>query len=206
LSRRAARRWSPGRGGCGARAVQHRPTDLVRASDDLHEPALHEAAQHLAARDAADRLQVGAEDRLAVRDDRERLERRLGQPALLAHALEARDHRTERRKRHHLATAGDALDPERASVGLVTGVQRRHRVGHLGGGTLLLGRFLGVRIGPGSIVARLGLPATATHGRGIDDPEELGDARIRHGSVGDQERRFDALFERQVGTRHGLLG
>src|SRR3954469_19219343 len=56
------------------RAVEDRAARFFGAAGDLDQVLFHQAADRLAARDPADRLDVGAEDRLLVGDDRQRLE------------------------------------------------------------------------------------------------------------------------------------
>src|SRR3954466_14226032 len=60
-------------------AVEDGAAGLFGAAGDLDQVVFHQAADRLAARDAADRLDVGAEDRLLVGDDRQRLEGRFGE-------------------------------------------------------------------------------------------------------------------------------
>ena len=60
-------------------AVEERPAQRLAASDDLDQAALLQRAQHAAGRDPADLLDLQPADRLAVRDHRQRLERRGGE-------------------------------------------------------------------------------------------------------------------------------
>ena len=62
------------------RAVQHRPTDLLLLAEDADQRAIHQELERGARVHAADLVDLGARDRLAVRDDRERLELRARQP------------------------------------------------------------------------------------------------------------------------------
>ena len=57
------------------RAVQQRTPEPFGAPDHIDQPALVQRLEHAAHVDAADLLDLGAADRLAVGDDRERLER-----------------------------------------------------------------------------------------------------------------------------------
>src|SRR6185295_2956300 len=93
----------------GGRAVVERRTRQLGAAGDADEAPLDERAQHFAGRDAADALDVGAQHRLAVRDDRQRLERRGREPRRLDLPADARDERRELRARAELEAAGDLL-------------------------------------------------------------------------------------------------
>src|SRR5687767_12153665 len=54
--------------------IQERPTDRIRPALLDHQPAVEQAAQHIVGVDTADALDDGARHRLAVGDDRQRLE------------------------------------------------------------------------------------------------------------------------------------
>src|SRR4051812_28143201 len=59
-------------------AVEDRAPGFFGAAGDFDEVLFHQRAYRLAARDATDRLDIGAEDRLLVGNDRQRFQRRLG--------------------------------------------------------------------------------------------------------------------------------
>ena len=61
------------------RSVQQRTAEPFGATDDVDEAALVQRLEHAADGHAADLFDFGAADRLAIRDDRQRLERRAGQ-------------------------------------------------------------------------------------------------------------------------------
>src|SRR5262245_26851313 len=65
------------------RAVQERAAQTLRASNDIDESALVQRLEHAPHAHAANLLDLRAADRLAIRDDRERLER-CGRQALRA--------------------------------------------------------------------------------------------------------------------------
>src|SRR5690348_10569423 len=60
-------------------AVQQRPTQTFPAPHDVDETTLVQRLEHTTHCDTADLLDLGTPDRLSVRDDRQRLERRRGE-------------------------------------------------------------------------------------------------------------------------------
>src|SRR4051794_21276767 len=60
-------------------AVKDGPAQRIVAAGDADEALFHEEPQRLGAVDAADRLDLGAHDRLPVGDDGQRLARRRGE-------------------------------------------------------------------------------------------------------------------------------
>src|SRR5687768_5550459 len=57
------------------RAVMQRTSEPLTAADDVDQPSLEQRFEHAADGHAADLLDLGAADRLAIGDDRKRLER-----------------------------------------------------------------------------------------------------------------------------------
>ena len=88
------------------RAVKDRPAERIIAPRDLHDPLLHQETQGLAAMDAADCLDVGTHDRLAIGDDGKRFARGRRQAQLLLAPFQTRQPTVILRARHQLKTAG----------------------------------------------------------------------------------------------------
>src|SRR5262249_3160369 len=91
------------------RSVKKRTPRLVLLSEDLHEIALEQELEHRAAIDAANVVDLGTRDRLAIREDRERLHLR----AREAHRFLLREiaaERPELRVRSEEPTAGDFVE------------------------------------------------------------------------------------------------
>ena len=62
------------------RAVEQRTTEAFGATDDIDQSPLEKRLEHTSDGNAADLFDLGSPDGLSIRDDRERLERRTGQP------------------------------------------------------------------------------------------------------------------------------
>ena len=100
------------------RAVEERRPDdrlLARRRDEL---LLEERLQDARGVHAADVLDLGKRDRLAVGDDRERLERREREPAPLGDLVELAQQRVELGPRDEAPAARDLLEPHAAVLAL----------------------------------------------------------------------------------------
>src|SRR5262245_149125 len=100
------------------RAVQERLARELRPPRDPDEPAIDQAPQHGAGLDAADRLDLGLRDRLAVGDDRQRLERRRADALRPGLGLQARDDAGEVGIRQDAPGSGDLAQDERERGGI----------------------------------------------------------------------------------------
>ena len=85
----------------------------VIAACDAHQSLLHQEPQQLAALNAANRFDVRAHDRLAIGDDRQRLQQGPGQFRLAGGASQAHEPRVKLRPRQKLIAAGQLLNLER---------------------------------------------------------------------------------------------
>ena len=93
------------------RPVQNGPTGGLSATPLLDEPPRGERVEGLVAVHAADRLHLGAGDRLPVRDHRQRLQGGRRKPQAVG-AEVRRDLRRVLRGRHDLPLVAGALKPE----------------------------------------------------------------------------------------------
>ena len=128
-------------------AVQQRASELFGASADADKVPVDEALEHFPAGNAADGLQFGAGDGLAVSDDGESFDSRLGEPRLLPVLVEAGERGRECRQGQKPEAAGDPLDAEGATNALILLVQRRDEalddpLGRLNHGGAARGRLL----------------------------------------------------------------
>ena len=106
-----------------------RPSPSPRA-DDVDQSALEQRLEHTAHGDAADLLDLGAADRLAIRDDGERLERRAGEPRRAHRELRALDRLGVLGAREDLPAAADLDEFDAVPVVVVVlaqFVERRSR-------------------------------------------------------------------------------
>ena len=101
------------------RAVQQRTTEPFGATDDVDQAALVQRLEHAADRDAANLLDLGAADRLTIRDDRERLERGAGQSRRTRRELRALDRFGVFGARQDLPAAADLDELDAVSVDVV---------------------------------------------------------------------------------------
>src|SRR5262249_17502218 len=92
------------------RAVEQRAAQFFGPAGDPHEMAVDQALEDFSAGDAADGFELGAGDRLAVRDDRERFDGRLGEARLLSVLVETGERGRESRQGHEAKAARDPLD------------------------------------------------------------------------------------------------
>src|SRR4051794_10501714 len=98
-------------------AVEDGAAGLFGAAGDLDQVLFHQAADRLAAGHAADRFDVGAEDRLLVSDDGQSLYGRLGELGVNFLLVELLEQVAEFRDRENLESAGHLLDAEAAVTG-----------------------------------------------------------------------------------------
>ncbi len=106
------------------RSVQKGPAKFFRPPDNLNEPLFQKLTQHVAAMDAADTLDVYAQNRLFVRDDRERLHRRTRQAKLRRSLLHAKEPGRKFRQRAKLKPARYFRNAKRRADALIPLVER----------------------------------------------------------------------------------
>ena len=92
-------------------AVEDRPAHLFLLPDDLDQPAIEQRLEHRARVDAANVLDLRPRDRLPVGDDRQRLDRRAGEPLGL-HLEEAPHVLGRARRGAQLPAAADLVQHE----------------------------------------------------------------------------------------------
>src|SRR5579862_3617376 len=87
------------------RSIEERAAEPFGSPNDVDQAALEQRLEHAAHRHTANFLDVGARDGLAVRDDRQRLERRRGEALRPGRQLGTLDGLRELRAREYLPAA-----------------------------------------------------------------------------------------------------
>jgi len=117
------------------RPVHERTSKPFAATNDIDEATLVQRLQHAADRDATNLLDLGATDRLAIRDDGERLQRGRGQALRASGQLRTFDRFGVFGTRQDLPATGDLLQLDTVSLDVVVlaqfidgGGERRRRL------------------------------------------------------------------------------
>jgi hypothetical protein len=119
---------------------------LARRRDQL---LLEQRLQHARGVHAADVLDLGHRDGLAVRDDRQRLEGRERKPAALGHLVELAQQRIELGARDEAPSAGHLLDPDAPLFHVGPRDERGQRLRHRRGRRIEQLREVFLADGPG---------------------------------------------------------
>src|SRR5206468_7093818 len=127
------------------------PAHPLPASDDVDESALMERLEHAADRDAANLLDLGATDRLAVGDQRERLQRGSAQPCRPRGELRALDRLGVLGAREDLPPTADLHELDAVTVDVVVLAELVERGGER--------RLRGLRVEGRELLAREGASA-----------------------------------------------
>src|SRR5664279_4728217 len=115
------------------RAVEQRTSKPLGAADDSDQSALEQRAQHPAHGDAANLLDLGSSNRLAIGDDRERLERGRGEARGTRCELRALDRLGVLGARQNLPAAAELDELDAVALGVVSLTHLVERAGELVG-------------------------------------------------------------------------
>ena len=141
-------------------AIQQRPPHALGTSDDVDQTSFEQRLEHAPHSHASDLFDLGPPDRLAIRDDGERLERRTRQTVWASRKLCALDGFGVFRSREDLPAAAD-VDQFDAVTGRVVGLAQLIECG-------LQRRWRCIRIECGKLVERD--RASAREERGFKQP------------------------------------
>src|SRR2546423_3264732 len=113
------------------RLIEQGAARNFRATGDLHQTAFHQILQHAVNGDSANRFDVGARDRLAIRDDGQGFERRRSKPRRFHCREQLPDPRRVSRIAHQLPAFRFLRELEGAALLDVLDLQSFERGGHL---------------------------------------------------------------------------